>query len=86
MQKLIGVTDQIDGMLGRTSEAQTNAPSVRVELQTDCVAGVCANKANASKQILVAQARAREGQRRAMQHLRYAGAVRLHPHKGPCPG
>ena len=39
-RRLIGVTDKVDGMRGRVSEAQMNALSVRVELQADCLAGV----------------------------------------------
>ncbi|MCP5283263.1 MAG: neutral zinc metallopeptidase [Burkholderiaceae bacterium] len=40
VQRLIGVTDRVDAMRGRISQAQMNAMSVRVELQADCLAGV----------------------------------------------
>ena len=40
VQRLIGVTDKVDAMRGRISQAQMNAMSVRVELQADCLAGV----------------------------------------------
>ncbi len=40
VQRLIGVTEKVDAMRGRISEAQMNAMSVRVELQADCLAGV----------------------------------------------
>jgi predicted metalloprotease len=40
VQRLMGVTDKVDSMRGRVSEAQMNALSVRVELQADCLAGV----------------------------------------------
>lgn len=40
VQRLIGVTDKVDQMRGRVSQAQMNALSVRVELQADCLAGV----------------------------------------------
>jgi uncharacterized protein len=40
VQRLLGVTDKVDAMRGRVSQAQQNALSVRVELQADCLAGV----------------------------------------------
>lgn len=40
VQRMIGVTDKVDAMRGRVSQAQMNALSVRVELQADCLAGV----------------------------------------------
>jgi len=40
VQRLIGVTDKVDGLRGRISEREMNALSVRVELQADCLAGV----------------------------------------------
>jgi predicted metalloprotease len=52
VQNLMGVTGQVEQRRGRTSEAQANALSVRVELQADCFAGVWAYHANASRQIL----------------------------------
>jgi len=44
VQNLLGITDKVDQMRGRGSEAQANAMSVRVELQADCFAGVWANR------------------------------------------
>ena len=52
VQNLMGVTDKVDSMRGRTSEAQQNALSVRLELQADCFAGVWAHHADATRQIL----------------------------------
>ena len=52
VQNLLGITGKVDGMRGRTSEAQQNALSVRVELQADCFAGVWANHANQARQVL----------------------------------
>jgi predicted metalloprotease len=52
VQNLMGITGKVDGMRGRISEAQQNALSVRVELQADCFAGVWANHAQATRQIL----------------------------------
>ncbi len=52
VQNLMGITDKVDSMRGRTSEAQQNALSVRLELQADCFAGVWAHHADATRQIL----------------------------------
>ena len=52
VQNLMGITDKVDSMRGRVSEAQQNALSVRLELQADCFAGVWANHADATRQIL----------------------------------
>jgi len=52
VQNLMGITNKIDSMRGRVSEAQQNAMSVRLELQADCFAGVWAHHAEAARQIL----------------------------------
>ncbi|HMN74535.1 MAG TPA: neutral zinc metallopeptidase [Burkholderiaceae bacterium] len=52
VQNLMGVTGKVDAMRGRVSEAQQNALSVRLELQADCLAGVWAHHADATRQIL----------------------------------
>jgi hypothetical protein len=49
VQRLLGITGQVDGMRGRVSEAQQNALSVRLELQSDCLAGVWAHHAQRAK-------------------------------------
>lgn len=49
VQHLMGITDKIDAMRGRVSEAQGNALSVRLELQADCFAGVWASRAQQAK-------------------------------------
>jgi uncharacterized protein len=52
VQKLLGITDQVDAARQRQSEAQVNAMSVRLELQADCFAGIWAHNANESRQLL----------------------------------
>jgi predicted metalloprotease len=42
VQNLLGISDKVDAMRQRGSEAQANAMSVRLELQADCFAGVWA--------------------------------------------
>jgi predicted metalloprotease len=47
VQNLLGITGKVDEMRQRGSEAQSNALSVRVELQADCFAGVWAKRSQA---------------------------------------
>lgn len=54
VQNLLGISDQVNGMRGRVSEEEFNAISVRQELQADCYAGVWANHAQRSRQVLEA--------------------------------
>ncbi|RZL11808.1 MAG: metalloprotease [Rubrivivax sp.] len=54
VQNLMGTSAKLDEARGRLSKAQYNAMSVRLELQADCYAGVWANRADRSKQILEA--------------------------------
>ena len=49
VQNLMGLTDKVDSMRGRASQAQQNALSVRLELQADCFAGIWANKSQQAK-------------------------------------
>ncbi|MFO1224110.1 MAG: neutral zinc metallopeptidase [Lysobacterales bacterium] len=52
VQALLGITEKVDTMRQRGSEAQSNALSVRLELQADCLAGVWANNAQRARQVL----------------------------------
>jgi predicted metalloprotease len=52
VQKLLGVTDQMENLRARVSEAEYNEYSVRLELQADFLAGVWAYHAQKMKDIL----------------------------------
>src|SRR5262249_46175184 len=52
VQNLLGISDKVRSLQERADERQANALSVRLELQADCFAGVWANNANRSRQIL----------------------------------
>ncbi len=52
VQNLLGISDRVQQARQRASEAESNQLSVRLELQADCLAGVWANHANQSRQIL----------------------------------
>ena len=52
VQNLMGTAEKVDAMRQRASPAQSNALSVRMELQADCFAGVWAHHAQRARQVL----------------------------------
>ena len=52
VQNLMGTSDQVQQMRQAASETESNALSVKVELQADCYAGVWANHADRTRHIL----------------------------------
>jgi uncharacterized protein len=49
VQNLLGIIDRVDAARSRGSEADSNALSVKLELQADCFAGVWANRSQSER-------------------------------------
>ncbi len=54
VQNLLGISDKVHEARNKLSKAGSNKLSVRQELQADCFAGVWANHANSTRQLLEA--------------------------------
>ena len=52
VQNILGISDQVQRARRRSSQRESNALSVRMELQADCLAGVWAYHAHRQRQIL----------------------------------
>jgi uncharacterized protein len=52
VQNLLGIADQVQQARSQGTEAESNALSVRMELQADCFAGIWSTEADAQKHIL----------------------------------
>jgi predicted metalloprotease len=52
VQKLLGITDKVDAARQRASEKESNALSVRLELQADFLAGVWAHDIQQTKHVI----------------------------------